>query len=95
MTEGRGSALLWFSAFYYLRVVRDFTERIEISRASPLRAGIRRTWWRGGLKLRQRKFANGPGPAIKAITRGFLNLSPTLRIPGPILNDKGQRHTST
>lgn len=36
MTEGRGSALLWFSAFYYLRVVRDFTERIEISRASPL-----------------------------------------------------------
>lgn len=28
---------------------------------------------RGGLKLRQRKFANGPGPAIKAITRGFLN----------------------
>lgn len=34
---------------------------------------------RGGLKLRQRKFANGPGPAIKAITRGFLN--PPLPLP--------------
>lgn len=31
-------------------------------------------------------------PAIKAITRGFLTLSPC--IPAPILNDKGQRHTS-
>lgn len=31
-------------------------------------------------------------PAIKAITRGFLTPSPC--IPAPILNDKGQRHTS-
>lgn len=31
-------------------------------------------------------------PAIKAITRGFLTPSPC--IPTPILNDKGQRHTS-